>query len=237
MLLLSMPVFSAKAQGVVLDWARLVGGPSLDFGVSVATDNWGNVYTTGFFNDSIDFDPGPGITKLGAVGNNDVFVTKFDAAGNFKWARAFGNNNDDKGFAIKTDDMGNVLVAGQFALTVDLNPGGTNGILTAGSFSDVFVAKYDSTGTLAWARRVGSADPTDDIAYGLDVDGSGNVYVTGEYTDTADFDPGPGTANLIATGNSDVFITKLTATGNVRSPVTGVHVADTYQVSRPHKRK
>lgn len=200
---------------VALDWVRVVGGPMGDHGIVITTDKWGNVYSAGFFNDTVDFNPGTGFQLIG-VRNNDVYITKYDANGNFIWAQAFGGIGTDQCFGLKTDEIGNIYISGQFGGTVDLNPGGANGELIATGGNDVFVAKYDSSGSLLWAKRMGGMG--NDIAYGLDIDASGNVYTTGEYVGTEinriDFDPGPDTFRLISKGSGDIFVSKLDTDGN-----------------------
>ncbi len=209
-------IFSGLGYGqMALDWVKVVGGKAGDHGIVITTDKWGNVYSAGFFNDTVDFDPGGGQYLQYGRGNNDVFLTKYDALGNFLWARTFGNTGTDQCAGLKTDVMGNVHIAGQFSGAIDLNPGGTNGKLTAMG-TDVFVAKYDSSGVLIWAKRMGGTGQ--DIAYGLDVDVAGNVYTTGEYEGSArsraDFDPGPDSFKLFSQGNGDIFVSKLDAEGN-----------------------
>ena len=68
-------------------WAKQHGGTSQDYGFSITTDNQGNVYTSGSFWGTVDFDPGPGFFNLTSAGTYDVFVSKLDASGNFLWAK------------------------------------------------------------------------------------------------------------------------------------------------------
>ncbi len=67
------------------EWAKNMG-QIITHGHSIAVDNSGNVYTTGYFNGSVDFDPGAGISTLTSAGDWDVFISKLDASGNFVWA-------------------------------------------------------------------------------------------------------------------------------------------------------
>ena len=80
-------------------WAKRMGGTSLDFGSSVAIDGAGNVYTTGSFKGTADFDPDPAVTfpLTSAGGYYDIFVSKLDSQGNFVWAKRMGGTSHDVG--------------------------------------------------------------------------------------------------------------------------------------------
>ncbi len=193
-------------------WAKTFGGTNDDRAHSITVDASGNVYTTGYFYGTVDFDPGAGITNLSAVGSEDVFVQKMDASGNFLWAKTFGGNNADFGYSITIDASGNVYTTGYFGLTVDFDPGaGTTNLSAIGSL-DIFVQKIDSSGNFLWAKAFGGTNA--DYGYSIMIDVSGNVYTTGYFEGTVDFDPGVGTANLSAVGSSDVFIQKMDSSGN-----------------------
>src|SRR5947207_348992 len=75
----------------VLSWAKQMGGTGNEYGYSIALDASGNVYTTGSFNSTVDFDPGAGIFNLTPAGE-DIFISKLDAAGNFVWAKAMNGS-------------------------------------------------------------------------------------------------------------------------------------------------
>ena len=77
-------------QGQDFVWARQMGGASSEWGWGVAVDDSGNVYTTGEFQGTVDFDPGAGVFNLTSAGGDDIFVSKLDSAGNFVWAQQLG---------------------------------------------------------------------------------------------------------------------------------------------------
>jgi hypothetical protein len=105
-----------------------------------------------------------------------------------------------------------VHAAGLFTGQADFDPGaGTSSMTTAGS-EDAFVWKLDSAGNLVWARQLGGTGV--DSAWAIDVANTGNVYTVGRFTGTADFDPGPGTANMVSAGSNDIFVSKLDGDGN-----------------------
>ncbi len=115
---------SAVAQDVSLLWAKQMGGASSDGGESIVVDANGNVYTTGYFNGTADFDPGPERLILHLLVLENIFISKLDASGNFVWAKKIGAaSDDDEGFSIAVDASGNVYVTGYFFGTVDFDPG------------------------------------------------------------------------------------------------------------------
>ena len=67
------------------EWAHSIGGTGTDRGTAINTDPWGNVYITGFFSDSFDFDPGLDTFNISSNGGFDLFVQKLDSSGNFIW--------------------------------------------------------------------------------------------------------------------------------------------------------
>ena len=193
--------------------ASAFGGTSTDNGNAIAVDAAGNVYTTGYFQNTADFDPGIGISNLtsASLNGNDVFVSKLDSSGNFVWARSFGGTSTDTGNAIAVDAAGNVYTTGYFKGIADFDPGAGTSNLTAVGNQDVFVSKLDSSGNFVWAKSFGAG--SDDDATGVAVDASGNVYTTGTFRSTVDFDPGAGVSNLTAV-QPDVFVSKLDSSGN-----------------------
>lgn len=193
-------------------WARSFGGSSNDVGNSIHIDPSGNAVITGFFQGTVDFDPGTGNTSLSSEGNYDIFIQKIDASGSFVWARSFGGTSLDESRSITTDDLGNVYTTGYFAGNVDFDPGAGTTSLTAAGGDDIFVQKLNSSGDFLWARILGNA--LNEYGNAIDVDLSGNVYITGEFQGTVDFDPGNGTNDLIAAGGKDVYVQKMDANGN-----------------------
>ena len=213
--------FCTRAYSQNLGWARRLGGTDYEHGRSVAIDASGNVYTSGEFRGTADFDPGAGTYNLSSFSPccYDIFISKLDAAGNFIWAKQLGGTGIDLSFSIKVDAAGNVYTTGDFEGTADFDPGpGVNSLTAAGS-TDIFVLKLDAAGNFVWVAQMGgpanfAADL--DHARSIAVDAAGNVYTTGSFYDVADFDPGAGVYNLTSnyTFQDDVFISKLDANGN-----------------------
>ena len=190
-------------------WAKSIGGTDHDSGYGIAVDSGGNVHTTGAFRDTVDFEPGPGTFSLtSSVG--DVFVSKLDSNGDFLWAKSMGGTSLDQGNSIAVDSGGNVYTTGFFRGTVDFDPGPGTFNLTGSGAAKFFVSKLDSKGNFLWAKSIGGPlGISGTVRNGIAVDGRGNIHTTGNFTRTADFDPGQGTLNLTSSGDLDIFVSKL----------------------------
>lgn len=201
-------VFVAKtnAEGKFV-WAKQIGGISAEDAKGIAVDEAANVYLTGWFYSTVDFDPGPNSSTLTASGNNDIFVAKLDGNGDFKWARRFGDINNDIGTGIALDARGNVYTTGYFNGPVDFDPGPDNAYLNFKGVVDIFISVLDSSGNYRWAGNFGGAQY--DYGNAIAVDRSGTIFTTGYFQGTADFDPGTNSFNVTTKGNEDVFIHKM----------------------------
>jgi hypothetical protein len=193
-------------------WAKGFGGTATDVGLSIATDLIGNVYTTGYFAGSADFKPGPGSSFLTSNGGYDVFVQKLNSNGNFMWAKGMGGSTFDYGRSISVDSIGNVYVMGDFRGTADFFSGSGAVYLTSRGSSDVFIQKFNPSGIFVWVKQMGGVGT--DVGQAITIDGFGNIYSTGYFDGTANFDPGAGTASLTSNGSSDVFVQKLNPLGD-----------------------
>jgi gliding motility-associated-like protein len=215
----SITFFVQAQDAPILDWARnfkVDGGNEDSQGYSVATDPAGNVYTTGSFNGVVDMDPGAGVFSLSSISyyEQDIYISKLDADGNFVWAVRLGSGQSDFGYSIAVDASGNVYVTGSVRGGMDFDPGpGTHTITGALSGDNAFVLKLDANGNFVWGTILGSTVGTG-VGRGITLDGSGNVLTTGNFTGTADFDPGAGTFNITSLGSEDIFLSKLDANGN-----------------------
>ncbi len=200
-------------------------------GQGIATDANDNVYVVGEFNGTADFDPSSGTHNMTSTSSGgDMYVAKYDASGAFVWSLRIGNGNAAasslKGIA--TDKAGNVYVTGSFngdgngdAFFYDVN--NTNvGSLTTDGGSDVFVVKYDASGTMLWKVRIGS--PGTDVGVACTTDASNNVLVTGSFNSTATFYDTNDVATahtLVAGGGSDAFVAKYDASGTYQWSLKG----------------
>lgn len=218
LLLLVLLCFHSYGQAPDFGWAKSIGGDGVldDEGLATTVDTYGNSYTTGFFSGTGDFDPGSGTTTLTEAGGRDIFITKFDAAGNLVWAKAIGSTGQDVGNDITVNYAGDILVTGYFQGTVDFDPG-NSAFLTSDGGSDAFILKLDQDGNYLWAKRVGANAPATGGAEGKSLawDNDGNVYLAGVFTGgPIDFDPASSATHPVSSaGDYDGFILKLDELG------------------------
>lgn len=194
-------------------WAKRFGTYKAE-GRAITTDLYNNIYTTGFFQDTIDFDPDTNNTPLISIQGEDVFVSKLDKDGNFIWAKSFVGNSNKRGLCIAVDDNERVYTGGFFEGAIDFDP---NSNPSAYSFPtsftrDLYIAKLEKNGNIAWAKVM--RGQFDQEAHGIAIDSDQNVYTTGFFGHTTDFDPGPNTYNLSSGGVTDIFVSKLDSSGN-----------------------
>lgn len=194
-------IFLAKLDvlGVYL-WSVTAGGVNSDRALSVASDNAGNSYITGYYYGTATF----GSQSVTAIGAQDIFVAKYDNAGVCLWVKSAGGSGADIGNGISVDNAGNVVVTGEFAGSAAFGSTSLNSLYGS---TDVFVTKLDANGNFLWAKK-GSAWQTD---RGIDVacDATGGIYVTGQFSDTITFDQ-VHQNNMI----NAVFVIKYDAAGN-----------------------
>ena len=209
----SFLLFVVVIKSQTFGWAKSYGGETAEEAFAVTVDPLGNIISTGNFRGTVDFDPGTGTTIATSLGDWDVFIQKLDASGNFLWAKTFGGASADHAESVFTDQNGNIYTAGRFTQTVDFDPGsGVASHSSLGSF-DVFVQKLDAEGNFLWAKTFGGANY--DVCYALKVDSDGNVYITGNFMGTVDFDPGSEVYTLTATENNrNTFVQKMDTNGN-----------------------
>ncbi len=205
--------FLINAQNLNITWLDAIGGAAGDEVVqSTVVDASGNVYISGSFTGTVNFNPQGTATSLTSAGGSDGFFGKYTSAGILVWVKQLGGTGNEEIYATAVDASGNVYVAGYFSGTVDFDPSAAVGNLTSSGLVDIFYGKYSSTGALTWVNAHGSTD--NDAAYAIKVDVSGNVYVTGYFVGTVDFDPSNvSTNNKTAIGTTDVFLIKLTSAG------------------------
>jgi hypothetical protein len=131
-------------------------------------------------------------------GTQDVFLTKYDSAGQVRWTRLLGSADSASAYALSLDPTGGVVVAG--SVKGELTPS------SIGGSTDSFVAKYDAHGDQRWLRQ--TAPVTADQAMSVSVDASGNVYLGGQLSGTIG-------AGQTSAGGTDAYVTKLSGTGSL----------------------
>ncbi len=165
-------------------WTRQVGTSANDYGFGVGVDGAGHTYITGYTQGSL------GGTN---AGNVDAFLAEYDGAGSLLWTRQLGTSESESSYGAAVDGAGNVTIAGYTYGSL----GGAN----AGG-SDYFVAKYGAAENLLWTRQAGTS--MHDEAFGVAVDGAGNLYVGGVTL---------GSLGGPSAGGWDVFLAKYNAAG------------------------
>lgn len=193
-------------------WGSQIGANNNDRYCSIDVDDSGNIYATGTFVYTADFDPGSDSYNLTSIGEEDFFIQKLDINGNFIWAKQIGGIDFERANSIIVDDN-NIFLTGEFRDTVDFDPGIGIFEMSTISFMDVFILKLDTAGTFIWAKQFGGTNA--DGGNSLDVDSQGNIYLTGWFRNsTFDADPGTGTFYLPNLGADDIFVEKLDQNGN-----------------------
>ncbi|MFN7911375.1 MAG: SBBP repeat-containing protein [Bacteroidota bacterium] len=215
---------SMLAQQPNLLFAKGFGGTLVDNGFSLCVDLNKNIFVAGDFNNTVDFNPGSGIANISSLGLTDLFFAKYDALGNYVWAKSVGTSGRETVNSIVLDKLGNLYITGFFEGTADFDPGpGVANLTKVGNGRDFYFAKYDSNGNYIWAKNLGGGNS--DVGNSITIDSVGNVHIAGSFFGVLDFDPGPGTFTL----SSGVFVAEYDANGNymwARSlPSNGFHDA------------
>lgn len=192
-------------------WTKTMGGVGDDHANSVIIDNLENIFITGQFDGSVDFDPGAGTDNHTSVGGNDVFLTKINSDNTYGWTHTIGGLSNEQANSVATDTSGNIFITGQFEGTVDFDPTvGTDNHSSAG-ISDIFLTKINSDGTYGWTKTMGGLET--DSGSSIDIDANGNVYIVGTFRVTVDFDPSATIDSHTSLGAYNVFLTKFNSDG------------------------
>lgn len=196
----SSDVFVAKYSAFgTHQWSKSFGSTGADEAASVTTDASSNVIVTGAFLNTVNF----GGANLVSAGANDVFLAKYNSGGTHQWSQRFGSTLNDDAHSVAVDASSSVVITGDFAGTV--NFGGSS--LVSAGFSDIFLAKYNSSGVHQWSKRFG--DTGGETGYGVATDAAGSVIMTGSFQGSVDFGGGA----LAGLGGVDIFLAKYNAAG------------------------
>ena len=166
-----------------LVWTRFAGTSGEDFGQGAAFDSAGNAYLAGKTFSSF--------AGFSHVWSGDIFVARYDSAGNRTLLTEFGTLGDDNAADVKVDASGNIYIAGY----------------THGPFGgyDSLLLKFNSAGTLLWTRYLGGS--ADDESKGLGLDSTGHVWIGGYSSSTF--------GGHVNAGNSDAFVAEYDTDGNL----------------------
>jgi len=212
-----------------LIWAKkFTGGGGSDLSYGIKADRLGNISLTGIFASIMDFDPGPGIYNL-SNSTSGTFIVQLDNNGNLNWAKQSTGVGLHRGHSIALDTLNNVYVTGLFEGTADFDPGAGIFNLTANGSQDIFIIKLSSSGEFSWAGKMGSSGY--DVGFDIFVDRSRNIYTSGHFWNTVDFDPGPGVHNVTMVGTGDAFIQKLNQCANISSSTITTSACSNYSLN------
>lgn len=200
------------AQTFDYSWGVNFGGVGEDVIRAISVDDDGNIYSTGYFTDNADFDPGAGTTELVSNGFYDIFVQKIDSEGNLVWAKSFGGPFFDYGTSVETDELGNVYVTGVYEDVVTFASGDATSELTSSGAQDIFVLKLSPEGDFIWVKSMGGTGYEEATSIGTD--GNGAIYVSGYFNEPGDYDPGETEFELTSNGGQDGFVVKLSNEGS-----------------------
>ncbi|HEY2882772.1 MAG TPA: hypothetical protein VGJ15_10070, partial [Pirellulales bacterium] len=189
-------------------YAKNIGGSLDDESRAIVVDHQGNTFVVGTWNYA------DGAQVSTTTHGSDIFLAKYDDNGNLLWQYVIGSSGDDRAYGVALDSAGNVIVTGLFQKTVDFNPGSGTALLKSKGGSDIFVAKYDTGGNYLWAKSYGGTSSIADIGYAVTVDSHDNIFVTGQFAGSVNFDPQAKKAiTAKSAGNCDAFVLKLNSAG------------------------
>ncbi len=196
-------------------------------GDGIAIDSSDNIYVTGVFTVTEDFDPGPGEDIHTCNGVSDIFLVKYNSGGDFQWARTWGGELSgmpdwwERGTGVAVDEFDEVYVVGIFRGLCDFDPGPLTDFQFSNGYNgggfDAFLTKFTANGDYQWVQIWGSMNTgslSGETVFGVATDSNSDIYVTGGFTGTVDFDPGVGVVEHTSSGTyGDVYLLKWTGSG------------------------
>ncbi len=192
-------------------WVKSIAGNSFIIANSMAVENSGVVFLTGYFMGTIMYEKDSTNVLLNTKDEIELFILKIYSNGNFAWFIKLDDTAAVYANSISIDLFGNIITTGGFIGSTDFDPGAGTFIMTPTGREDIFISKLDSNGNFIWAKSIGSKH--DEHGKIIQTDIYGNIYISGTFRDTIDFNPGLGVNYLMAT-DYDSYIVKLDAAGN-----------------------
>ncbi len=208
-------------------WVRSMEGSwGREWGSDVAAKANGDVFLTGVFEVETDFDPGAGTDILNAKGQSDSYLAKYDSSGSYYWAKGIGGPYDDMVEALAIAPNGEPILTGAFESdTLQFYPPSGGTTLIKDDAMDIFMARYNTSGSFLWGKALGGLG--DDRAKEVEVGNSGDVFLTGNFSEDLDLDPS-GSTNTVNTNNqTDAFIARYNGSCDHQ---WGKHVGNSYDL-------
>lgn len=206
-------IFLSKvnAEGELL-WVKHFGGVDNDYANGISLDSVGNIYLTGAYQQTVNFNPGGNDGLLTSNGFQDLFILKLDAEGDFIWVKSIGSDNYEESNSISADAEGNVYLTGYYFTGFDFDPSEEEFIMNSTSGNgDAFVLKLNSNGEFQWAKQIGGTSGV----YGKSIKTlpNGNVLILGEFSGSCDLNPNSEELIVNAAGK-DIYLLQLDQAGN-----------------------
>ena len=194
-------------------WSTSFGGGGYDYGNKIDVDSFGNIWVIGSFRNTVDFNASAASNNKTSNGGEDIYVLKLNFLGNFISVQTMGGTGNDSPTSMAIDPFGFLFVTGTFEETADFNPGNTTTNLISNGLTDLFLIKLNFSGGLLFAKSIGGTG--NDGSMDIKIDLFSNLYLTGYFSETTDFDPSNnGTSNLVSLGYEDAFTLKLNNLGD-----------------------
>ncbi len=193
--------------------------PTRHLEAQLQVDSQGNIYVASDFYETVDLDPGSGVTNVTSFNNlqvslslfaDDVYVVKLNSDGVFQWGKRYGTIYAD-GIDIAISPNDELIAAITYRGTLNMQTNPTSTLLTTGTSSSIALFKLDQSGNIQWVKNVGSSGANDWSSHVSAAD-NGDILVTGTFFETTDLDPGAGNANFTANG-ADAFIARYDSLG------------------------
>jgi hypothetical protein len=203
-------------------WVKRIGitnslGPVVG---NIQLDNSGNIYISGLSGGTVNFGPPSNFTLTNFGSNRGGFLAKYNSSGVFQWAKGFTHNNPYYSFSVSFFmtslhiTSSNIFITGNYDGNPDFNPGtgvDTLGFLPIANYN-TYILKLDLNGDFVSVKTLSGSN---NYLGSSALDPSGNIYVTGGFTGTVDFDPSSAVNNLTSNGNFDIYIAKYTSSGSL----------------------
>jgi uncharacterized delta-60 repeat protein len=200
-----------------LSWAKRAGGSNVaqSYGITSLSDD--STVLTGCFKDSITFGPDePNETVLtsASAGYEDIFIARYNSDGTLSWAKRAGGIDGDRGNGITSLSDNSTVVTGYFQESATFGPGETNQktISANGIYYDVFIARYNPDGTLAWVKDTSSTGVSSCEGTGITKLSNNSIAVTGQFEGSVTFGSGK---SLHSAGRLDIFVARYTSDGTL----------------------
>jgi len=190
-------------------WARSAGGAGNDIATSAITDASGNVYITGYFDSAsttITFGSITLTNEASSALSGNMFLVKYNAGGDVVWAKSAGGLGSDEANSMATDAQGNIYIVGNFSSSFTLD---TITLSAASGNSDIFIAKYDSSGRIVWAKKTTESYINNATSVCTDV--AGNIYLAGYFNGSVIW----GTDTVFGGGVGKTLLVKYDSSGNI----------------------